>query len=259
MVNYIMEGYTHLFINSEEQFNLLPNIELDTIFNSFRSNKQCFSFIENGDIPPDNEAISVSKSIDEKLYNFFIQELVGRPSVGYIGSTSRFNNYNNLDSRHIMFSVIIWNFIKTPIRNILEIGGGYGNLLYINRNKEFDNWTIIDLPYISKLQSWFLNKMNINSLKYKLYSCYDYEEATYSKYDLVIGTHSISELSITTFNKYFASVIQHSRFLFYSYHKYAHKELVELKRHIIEEHFDLIFEVSTENNNVSTCLFKNKH
>ena len=253
-----MEGYTELFSNSENAFNSVSDKNLDAMFNSFRSNKSCFSFIENGDIEPDNEAVSIAKSIDNDGYNFFVNQLINRPVIGYNGSSSNYGNYNNLDSRHIMFSVILWNFLKNPVKNILEIGGGYGNLLYINRNRSFDKWTIIDLPYINTLQEWALNKLVVNPSKYKLYSAYDYQEATTTTYDLVIGTHSLSELSINTFNNYFTSIIKNSKYLFYSYHKYSHKALVELKRHIIEQQFNLIYEVFTENNRVSTCLYINK-
>lgn len=155
-----------------------------------------------------------------------------------------------------MFSLIIWKFIHR-LHDIVEIGGGYGNLFYLNRNQSFNNWTIIDIPYVCKLQNWMFNNLGIDSSKYKLYSAYDYEDAI-KTYDLIIGTHSISELSIDAFNKYFSSIIKTCSYFLYSYHKYAHKEMVELKRRIIEEQFDLMFEVNTENNNVSTCLFKNK-
>lgn len=253
-----MQGYTELFVNSENNFGLLNINDLDKIFGSFRTNKQCFSFIENGDIPPDNEAVVVATSLNKHLYNYFYLQLLGRKNIGYNESTTNYANYNNLDSRHIMFSVIMWNFLQKPIKNILEIGGGYANLLYLNRNQEFDKWDIIDLPYMCKLQEWMLNKLSVNPSKYRLYSAYNYEDATSNRYDLVIGTHSLSELSINTFNQYFVSIIKNSKYLFYSYHKYSHFELVELKRNIIEQHFDLIYEVHTENNNVSTCLFKNK-
>lgn len=66
-----MNGYTELFISSENSFNSLADKNLDDIFSSFRANKSCFSFIENGDIEPDNEAVSIAKSIDNNVYNFF--------------------------------------------------------------------------------------------------------------------------------------------------------------------------------------------
>lgn len=253
-----MEGYKYLFDDSENCFNLLSSTDLDSIFSSFRVNKQCFGFIENGDIPPDTEAITLSKSLNNNLYNLFLEQLTNRPFLGYNNWPSNYASYNHLDSWHIFFSVIIWNFIETPIKNILEIGGGYANMLYLNRNQSFDKWTIIDLPHIGKLQHWMLNKLDISPTKYNLYSAYNYEEAISIEYDLIIGTHSLSELSITTFNQYFESTIKNAKYLLYGYHRYVHRELVDLKRNNIEKYFNIVFEVHTENNNVSICLFKHK-
>ena len=50
-------------------------------------------------------------------------------------------------------------------KNIVEIGGGYGNWLHINTIHNFDKWTILDLPHILKLQKWYLENQNVESGK----------------------------------------------------------------------------------------------
>ena len=70
-----MNGYTELFISSENSFNSLADKNLDDIFSSFRANKSCFGFIENGDIEPDMEAVTIAKSVNNDLYNYFINQL----------------------------------------------------------------------------------------------------------------------------------------------------------------------------------------
>jgi len=253
-----MNGYTHLFNESESRAYLISDSSLDSIFQSFRIHRDLYGYTDNGDTPPDDEYICVSTLINEKLYHHFVKQLLNRPFIGYNGSSSYYAIYNNLDSRHILFSVILSTFINKKIHEIIEIGGGYGNMLYLNRNQDFTKWTIIDLPHILKLQKWCLDQLQVNSSLYDQYSAHDYTHATSKKYDVVIGTHSLSEFSMDIFNQYFNSIIKNSTYLLYSYHKYYHRELVELKRNYIEQYFDLVYEVDLENNNVSTCLFINK-
>lgn len=253
-----MEGFGPVFKNCEKNFGSFSDNKLYNLFSSFRLHKECFAFIENGDTPPDQESIQIANSINPSLYTHFLSKIEDRPLIGYSGSSIQYANYNNLDSRHIMMLVILWHYLPIDVFNILEIGGGYANFLYLNRDKKINQWTIIDLPFIGKLQQWCLHQLQIDSSKYKLISAYDYSEAKNEKYDLVIGTHSLSELPLDIFNDYFDSIIKNVPYFFYCYHLFTLKSLTDIKRKTILEHFDIICEIKSEGGNVLNCLFKNK-
>jgi len=254
-----MDGFLTNFTTSETCFNNISIDRYEEIFKSFRIQKSMFSYIDNGDIPPDEEAITISKSISETMYLYYINQLKNRKIIGYEGSTFKYGYFTHVDSRHIMMSIIIFNTIKEKINNILEIGGGFGNWLYLNRNQNFEKWTIIDLPHIGKLQNWYLNQLHMDSSKYDIVYTNDYNNIISNKYDIVIGAHSLSEFSIDIFINYFNNTIINSKYFFYAYHKYHPNEILcSMKRDIINKNFSILLEIPSENNNVLNCLFINK-
>jgi len=255
-----MDGFTSLFTTSENCFNNITIDNYEEIFKSFRVQKTMFGYIDNGDIPPDEEAIRITKSINQEMYFYYINQLKNRKIIGYEGSTFKYGYFTHVDSRHIMMSTIIFNTIKDKLNNILEIGGGFGNWLYLNRNQNFDKWTIIDLPHIGKLQSWCLNQLDVDSLKYDIVYTDDYKNIISNKYDIVIGAHSLSEFSIEMFNNYFNNTIIKSKYFFYAYHKYSPNEILcSMKRDIINKYFNILVEIPSESNNILNCLFINKN
>jgi hypothetical protein len=255
-----MDGFTSLFTTSENYFNNIPIDKYEEIFKSFRVQKSMFGYIDNGDIPPDEEAIRITKSINQEMYFYYINQLKNRKIIGYEGSTFKYGHFTHVDTRHIMMSTIIFNTIKDKFKNVLEIGGGFGNWLYLNRNQNFDKWTIIDLPHIGKLQSWCLNQLDVDSLKYDIVYSDDYKNIISNKYDIVIGAHSLSEFSIEMFNNYFNNTIIKSKYFFYAYHKYSPNEILcSMKRDIINKYFNILVEIPSESNNVLNCLFINKN
>jgi hypothetical protein len=256
-----MEGYSSIFNDAESKFKTYSeHNDVNPVFQSFRVQRDFFGFIDNGDIPPDEEAITIAKSINTNIFDYYMNQIKNRKLIGYEGSTSNYAGFTHVDSRHIMMNTIIYHVInENKLKNIIEIGGGFANWLYLNRNRPITKWTIIDLPHIIQLQKWCLDQHTIPGSMYQLLSAYDYEEASYKEYDIVIGTHSLSEFSLDVFINYFNKIIRQSTYLFYCYHKWAHYEMVNLKRQLIDQHFDLLYEIPTENGNVSNCLFVNRY
>ena len=180
-----------------------------------------------------------------------------RTKVGYTNLSSVHADYSNLDSRHIMMSVLLFSNLKQPLDSIIEIGGGFGNWLFLNQNQSFNTWTIIDLPHVLQLQKWYLDKQNIDSKKYNQLSAFD--DTDWKTGDLVIGSHSLSEFSFDIFYNYFEKIISKSRYLFYCYHNtMPSPQLINTKLSVINTKFNLMFNVQSENGNVSNCLFINK-
>jgi len=248
-----MEGYSHVFNKSIEKFKGITDLE--SLFSSFRSQRDIYGFTENMDFPPDEEAVSLAKTINLPLYNEYVKLLEGRKAVGYTGSSSIYASYNNLDSRHIMMSVFLFTRLPEPVSSIVEIGGGYGNWLFLNRNQPFTSWTTIDLPHVSELQKWYLRETNTDTSRWKVVSAYDYSECM-KPVDLIIGAHSLSELSFSLFYEYVQKVLLHTKYFLYCHHTTLPSPgLLSAKQDIITSHFRLLDSFVSEGGQVVNCLY----
>lgn len=251
-----MQGYTPVFDYAIHKFNTINNPE--TIFSSFRSQYEVYGFIDNGDNPHDEEADTIARNTDIELYQKYRDILSLRKNVGYENSTSTYAEYSNLDSRHIMMSVFLFANIKEPLNKIIEIGGGFGNWLFLNQKQSFNKWIIIDLPHVLQLQKWYLDNQNVNPELYTQISAFDNKK--WESGDLVIGSHSLSEFSFDVFYKYFEQIISKSKYFFYCYHNtMPSPDLINAKLLVINTKFTLISKTISENNNVSNCLFVSKN
>jgi len=253
-----LNGYKSIF---DRSINIFKNKTKDniTLFNSFRSETDIYGFIDNGDAPCDKEAETIAKQKNLEMFNMYQTNLSIRKKLGYDNSTSVHSDYTNLDSRHIMMSILLFSEIKEKISTIVEIGGGFGNWLTLNRTQQFDKWTIIDLPHLGLLQNWYLEEQNIDKFMYETVSALDYDEwnSKQESIDVVIGSHSLSELSFEDFNAYFEKVISKAKYLFYCYHNTRPSpELINNKLMVIEYKFTLLSKTLSEGGNTSNCLYQ---
>lgn len=254
-----MNSYAHVFDSSIEKFNSI--VITDDIFESFRSQKELYAFIDNGDSPPDIEAENIAKQVNMIMWKSYKELLKDRLKLGYTNSTSFYSDYTNLDSRHIMMFIILFTHIPlVSFDLIVEIGGGFGHWLTLNKHIDFRKWTIIDLPHVSLLQNWYLKQQGVSPNSYEIVSAFDYDDWVLSNtsIDLVIGAHSISEFSYDVFRDYFAKVISKSKYFFYCYHNTRPSiDLIQAKKIHIEKVFIPIISIISECGNVTNCLYKN--
>lgn len=256
-----MNGYTNVFNNAIANFNNYTQYNnLDELFNNFRIYRQIYGFIDNGDAVPDEEAIQIAKNINTELFYKYFEHCNNKKILGYGNYIPQNGKFNNLDSRHIMMSIILFENIKIKIDNILEIGGGFGGWLALNYNiQNFNKWFIIDLPHLNLLQDWYLSQNNVPKAIYQLYPNTNYGEIINIDIDLIIGSHSLSEFSIDIFMDYYNNIIIKSKYFFYAYHKFLPSvQLIESKLNIINNNFTLITNFISENNNVNNSLYINK-
>ena len=252
-----MDGYSRVFNHAIEKFNEIEN--KSDLFSNFRRNYAVYGFLDNGDNPPDIEADMIARKTDMAAYREYKDILRYRKVVGYGDTVPMYADYSNLDSRHIMMMVILFANARDPIESVVEIGGGFGNWRTLNQH--IPRWTIIDLPHVLNLQKWYFEQQEILSDQYQLISAFDYDAWNQKNhsYDLVIGTHSLSEFSLEIFHQYFEKVVRKAKYFFYAYHNTRPTpELIESKLLIIRQHFDLVVNVSSEQGNVSNCLFIRK-
>ena len=257
----LMDGYKHTFNRSTSKFNSMTSVT-DELFEKFRSEFELYGFIDNGDHPPDLEADSIAKITNLEMYEMYKKLLPTRIKLGYSDHmTSIYSDYTNLDSRHIMMFVILFTHIPSSPDSILEIGGGFGQWLTLNKHRSFSKWTIIDLPHVSLLQNWYLDKQGISKSVYETVSALDYDDwnSKHTIFDLVIGTHSVSEFAFDVFYTYFNKIIIKSKYFYFCYSKYGPSpELIQKKLNVILTKFEPIVSISSENDIVINCLYKIK-
>ena len=260
-----MNGYNNVFENSISNFNkyIEENNSIEELFNNFYLHHDKFGFIHNGNKVPDLEAIEICNKINSDLYEKYIEINNNKKMIGHSLVTIPVDNiYNELDSRHIMMSIILFDYLSKnniSIENIIEIGGGFGNWLRLNiEMQKFSKWYIIDLPHLGQLQKWYLTKHNINQEKYQIVSAYNYNSLPESiSIDLVIGTHSLSEFEWSIFEKYFNTILINSKYLFYCYHKFLPSvQLINKKLELILSKFKQVVSFTSENGCVENTLFK---
>jgi len=257
-----MDGYKGTFDKAIEVFTE-RNKKQNGIFNfaGFRAESDIYGFLDNGDKLYDAEADGIAKSTDAAMYEMYRAVLRDTKKIGYDRSTSNHADYTNLDSRHIMMFVLLFSQLPEPVNNIVEIGGGFGNWLTLNRNRPFSKWTIIDLPHVGLLQKWYLGEQGVDPARYDLVSAFDYDgwASDQKAIDLVIGSHSLSELSINLFVQYFNKVIRKTKYLFYCNHvRKPTPDLIAAKQAIIEYEFSLVATTISEKGTVANSLYQRK-
>lgn len=261
-----MNGYEPIFKAAVESYERDKD---KYSFINFRSCFNIFQFIVNNDPNPDGEALTIAYRTNLPLFVKLLT--IPKPCLGFASDMNLYTQCDNLDSRHIMMLTFLVDLLKKTgnmdgIKNVVEIGGGFGNmarLMTASREIPFDSWTIIDLPHVSKLQDWYLETTLTpeDRKKITLVDTDKYNEwiSKPQKVDLIIGTHSLSEVSIEVFRNYYESIVKHTRFLFYCYHKeLPHPFLIHDKKTIIDADFDPIFAMTSEKGKVVNVVYKHK-
>lgn len=222
-----------------------------------------YSFMINGG-EIDNKSLELAKNINNKLFNKFITQKK-KGLTGYEGIEDKYREIDDHDSKHILIMTILFNNAIT-FKDIVEIGGGYGNCIrLVNNIINYNNWIIIDLPHILEVQEYFLRN-EINDI-----SKISFIDGTNNNYnfsnkiiDLVIGTYSISELSWDYFINYMENVVKYSKYLYLGYNNNCPSpELIKIKLEyiltadfVIQSKFDY---TEPQGAYVSYTLYKNNN
>jgi len=185
-----------------------------TDFSNFRERDDVSGVkVSCAETPLDWNNFSYAYDQDRKLFSKYIG--VPKSDLGY-GEKIEWQHIDGLDCRHIFYSAFIFSYCK-DIKNIVEIGGGYGNLYRLNHSIiNFDKWTFVDLPFIIGLQKWYLGHEVKNLSKINFISAYDFSSIIHEKFDLCIGTSSVSEFGYKEFLEYYNTIILNSKYFFYA-------------------------------------------
>lgn len=229
-----MEGYTHIFKNSEEEYKK-NSFDID----KFRYSSSIYGFCINQGLQ-DEQALHYAKNININLFNSFLNKPKGL--FGYKGYENLYTKVDDLDSKHILILTFLFNNFDTSFNKIVEIGGGFGNMYRLCNNIiKCNSWDIIDLPHMIELQEYYLkNELgdipNVNLIN--AYNNINYN----SEIDLVIGTHSVSEFSWDIFMNYFNNVIIKGKYFYIGYNKRCPSPILinDKIRHILNNGFEII-------------------
>ena len=250
------DGYDSVFIKCK----IISNNTSDD-YTNFRE-KEEFEFLVNNEPEPDEEAVTIGKSINNDLFTEYLN--VKKSKLGY-GNIVKFSTLDNLDTRHYMMSCFVYNYFKqknVSLTNILEIGGGFGNWSYINEHiMKYNKWTIIDLDFVIKLQKWFLKHELTDINKVEWIDTKDLSRLIINEetYDITICAHSLSEISKENFDNYLDILIKKTKYIFYAYHtKLPNINLINYKKTMLDKYFNIEDSFICENGNVNNVLYVNK-
>lgn len=155
------------------------------------------------------------KTFLDNLEKFSINDTIGNPDTytdpelgEFSGSTLKFA-FNAID---------ILDFLGnhgdvSSIKNIVEIGGGYGGLcLVLSGFIEWDQYTLVDLPETCLLVDKYISNFPEIKDKVRTVSCDKINDVDFSNTDLAIAINSLSECNLETQLKYFDKIISNSKF-----------------------------------------------
>lgn len=195
----------------------------DDQFSNFRKNEGYRTILEGA---PKLFSDYYVQKIDQHLrkdlfYNnldkFKQNDLIGNPDVyeeeniGSISPSTLKFSFNAID----IISFIEQQGDLSNIKNIVEIGGGYGGLcLLLSNFIEFESYTLVDLPEACKLAEKYLS--NFESLKGRVnfIPCNKLDTVTEESFDLTIAINSLSECNIETQLEYFDKFVSKSNFAY---------------------------------------------
>lgn len=251
----ILEGFKNIFLECERKSKV---VDLEKEIENFK-NSGTYHFVtaaakEVG--PIDECALAAAKQINNELCGKFLNKGPSRSGGG-------FNTMDIIESRHVMMSTFIFSNLGLEFNSIVEIGGGYGNWLRLAENiVNYKSWTIIDVPFVKKLQQWFLSREVQNLDAVNLISTEELDDwlKKFENASLVIGAHSLSELVWEDFEYYYEKILRKSQYLFYATHvNRPSKELVNLKLTRISKNFKEVKTLMSESGNVINRIYINTH
>ena len=117
-----------------------------------------------------------------------------------------------------------------PRERIVEIGGGYGCLAYVVRRNGFEDYTIVDLPWVNLLQGYVLmmtlppedvSLFGEPERAVKVRPFWDFASLGNRSVDVVINTDSLPEIGQETGRRYIADIARVIRHYFLSINQEA--------------------------------------
>lgn len=206
------------YINACKKF-----VEDDQQFNNFKRDVDYLEILEH--ISKEESDILISEMKDLKsltkyqIEKFKENDFYGNP---YLYDYEKFSLISPSTIRYIKNVLDIRNFISDfDIKNILEIGGGYGGLcktlsVLIN----YENYLLVDISEVNQLSKKYLSKFS--DIKNKIIH-FDYNQIKINEIeniDLLISNYAFSECSREIQTIYYENLIKNSKTFYITYNNF---------------------------------------
>ena len=208
-----MDGFKQFFVDAEAAYNTS-----EKKLENFRYRRNLYGFcINEGGI--DQQSIDYAMEINKELCSTFMRQ--PKSLVGYKDNEEKYLPIDDLDSKHISQLTFLMNNNSIQYNQIVEIGGGFGNMARLSKNiVPYNQWDIIDIPHMSELQKYYLENEIKDISNFRFLSAYSNSNYSNLPIDLVIGTHSLREFALDDFLTYFNNVIKYTKYLYLGYQTY---------------------------------------
>lgn len=197
----------------------------DNVFSKFKSIQAYKNVLEHVSTDQGRYYLSVieqmTDSLGENLEAFKENDKYGQPTLGNfptIGSISP-TTLRYIKNTFDMASLVE----ETPISKIVEVGGGYGGLCKtLSVVCDFDEYVLIDLPEVVKLQDRYLSNFPDLYKKCVFVPCTESKEI--KDIDLFISNYALSECADEIQEMYFKKLISNSKFAYIVYNVVGFKQ-----------------------------------
>ena len=120
---------------------------------------------------------------------------------------------------------IVTYFDKEKIKNIVEIGGGYGGLCKVLSSViDVDNYVVFDLQEVNELTQKYISKFD--NLKDKVQSFTLDQLTEIDGIDLLISNYAFSEISSDIQNQYYDNVIKKSKNIYMVFNQISNQNIL---------------------------------
>jgi len=151
----------------------------------------------------------------DNLEKFKENDRIGNPdvyeeeSIGLISPSTLKFAFNAID----IVSFVEQQGDLKSVKNIVEIGGGYGGLCLLLSNLiEFESYTLVDLPEACALAEKYLSNFESLNGRVKFVPCSNLKKIKEESFDLTIAINSLSECDLKTQLNYFDKFVSKSNF-----------------------------------------------
>lgn len=207
------------YINACKKF-----VEDDLQFDNFKRDKDYLEILEHISKEESDILISEMKNLDslskQQIKKFKENDLYGNP---YLYEYEKFSLISPSTIRYIKNILDINNFVSDfDIKNIVEIGGGYGGLCKtLSVLIDYENYLLVDICEVNELSKKYLSKFS--DIKNKI-THFDYNQIKTNEVeniDLLISNYSFSECSRQIQNVYYENLIKNSKRIYMTYNNFT--------------------------------------
>lgn len=170
-----------------------------------------------------NELKVSIEEVKKSLDSFKENDMYGNPDlfeydqIGQISPTTIRYIKNTFD--------ISTYFDVSEIKNIVEIGGGYGGLCKVLSSIiDFENYVLFDLPEVNELSQKYISKFE--NLKDKVQSFSLDQLTEIDGIDLLISNYAFSEVSADIQNQYYEKVIKKSKNIYMVFNQISNQNIL---------------------------------